>query len=100
MDIPLLIEHTALVLSTVRQNQGLIDQNSRTQETVALSFFSNLMKHAEALNNSELLARSREMELIHLAVQVTLVNQQVYPKESVAEVLAGLSALADNEDFQ
>jgi len=65
-----------------------------------LYYFSSLMKHAEALNNSELLAKSRELELVHLAVQVCLVNQQQYPPEAIREVLLGLAALADNEDFR
>lgn len=97
MDIPLLIEHCTLVLANVQART--VVGGTKTQETVCLMYFSSLMKHAEALNNGELLAKTREVELVHLAVQVGLMNKDQFPPEVVPELLLGFAALASNEDF-
>jgi len=98
MDIPLLIEHCALVLGKVQSK--LARGGTKTQETVVLYYFASLMTHSESLNNGEVLAKMRELDLMHLAVEVALTNQDSFPPEVVPEFLKGLAALANNEDFQ
>lgn len=98
MDIPLLIEHCSLVLGQcVRDPDTAKDLQS--QETVILYYYSSLMKHAEALNNQELLAKAREQRLVHLVVDHVLTNISGYPSDLQFTVAEGLAALADNEDF-
>merc|ERR1719461_2668346 len=48
MDIPLLIEHCAMVLETCRRGEA-VPLDLKEQETVVLYYFSSLMKHAEVL---------------------------------------------------
>jgi len=99
MDIPLLIEHCGLVLNQcVREPESSKDLTS--QETVILYYYSSLMKHAEALNNHELLAKAREHRLVHLVVEHVLMNGSGYPADLQFAVAEGLAALADNEDFR
>merc|ERR1712110_1298205 len=69
MDIPLLIEHIAYVLHRAVAGST---QNAKMQETVVLYYFSSLMKHAENLNNTELLARVRENNLMRLVTDQTV----------------------------
>jgi len=99
MDIPLLIEHCAFILQACF-NLAESPGDARLQETVVLYYFSSLMKHAEALNNSELLARSRELQLVELAVGHYLRFADQFPDELKHSLADGLSAMADNEDFK
>eukprot|EP00434_Breviolum_minutum_P044684 symbB.v1.2.039942.t1/scaffold6888.1/size21695/2 len=119
MDIPLLIEHCAFILQACF-NLAESPGDARLQETVVLYYFSSLMKHAEALNNSELLARSRELQLVELAVGHYLrfadqcasqsdqrlrsaycdSSEHRFPDELKHSLADGLSAMADNEDFK
>jgi len=98
MDIPLLIEHCTMVLQACKtmSPEGV---NAKMQEMTVLHYFSSLMKHAEALNNRELLAKSREFSLIHLAVDHAAVRFPEYPVETLTAVTEGFCALADNEEF-
>merc|ERR1712139_40644 len=58
------------------------------------------MKHAESLNNSEILAKIRDLQLVHLIVSHIKIHHEKYPLELWIEVCEGLAALCDNEDFQ
>ncbi|CAJ1370836.1 unnamed protein product [Effrenium voratum] len=98
MDIPLLIEHCAYILQSCFSMESPGD--ARLQETVILYYFGSLMRHAEALNNSELLARSRDVQLVELAVGHYLRFADQFPEELKHSLADGLSAMADNEDFQ
>jgi hypothetical protein len=102
MDIPLLIEHIAMVL--VKSNEkSIADENFRlmpkTQEVVVLHYFSSLMKHAELLNNEEVLAKTRETGLVSLVTRHCIRHFDQIPSEILSVVLDGFSCLADNEDF-
>lgn len=99
MDIPLLIEHCSLVLNQCVEDPECA-KHLRNQEVVILYYYSSLMKHAEALNNHELLAKAREHRLVHLVVEHVLTMGSVYPADLKFAVAEGLSALADNEDFR
>jgi len=93
MDIPMLIEHLAVIFTRA---QGC-DSSGKTQEVLVTYYFSSLMKHAEALNNKELLAKTRELNIVHLAAHHLL----QCPLGDVALAGAeGFASLADNEDFQ
>jgi len=102
MDVPLLIEHTAMVLQHVDtfRKDGL-NCTVKEQELIAMYFFASLMRHAEELNNSELLAHSVSCRLVPLAVShIQNHAANAYPEDFAQEVAAGLAALCYNEDFQ
>merc|ERR1740123_25890 len=58
------------------------------------------MKHAEALNNRELLAKAREFRIVHLATNHVLTHAKDYSADLIHSVAEGFAALADNEDFR
>lgn len=93
MDIPLLIEHIHMVLTSSTPGQA----GARMQETVVLYYFSSLMKHAEKLNNLELLAKTRELGVLHLITNQALAV--CMEPDLMLIVAEGHAALADNEDF-
>jgi len=100
MDIPLLIEHCYLVLQhceTLRKES--LESSPKEQELLIMYYASSLFRHAEALNNAELLAKSREFKLLHLVTSHVLAHAKEYPEEVSLDVATGLAALADNEDF-
>lgn len=104
MDIPLLIEHIGYVLS--RSGSGGTS-DPKMQETLVLYYFASLMKHAEQLNNGELLAKTRENNLMRLVTmqvsEIVIAAEAVDPVRlpAVAPAVAhGFAALAYNEDFQ
>lgn len=99
-DIPFLIEHCTLVLTTCEALRLQAPNNAKTQETMVVYYFSSLMKHAESLNNTEILAKTREFQLVHLIVRHLETHYGNYPLELLLEVCEGLAALCDNEDFQ
>eukprot|EP00928_Gymnodinium_smaydae_P098483 TRINITY_DN916_c0_g1_i1.p1 TRINITY_DN916_c0_g1~~TRINITY_DN916_c0_g1_i1.p1 ORF type:complete len:317 (+),score=86.68 TRINITY_DN916_c0_g1_i1:118-1068(+) len=96
MDIPLLIEHIAFVL----ENADKCASNHKMQETQVLYKFASLMKHAERLNNSELLAKAREHNLVRLVTDELLKHETEFNLDVLGATCAGLAALADNEDFR
>lgn len=98
MDIPLLITHCETVLRVAVAQDDLGDQ--RMQQTLALYYFASLTKHAEALNNGELLAKVKETHLVELAVTHYLKFHEQLAPDLKLYLAEGLSALADNEDFQ
>jgi len=100
MDIPLLIEHCVLVLTHCKHAVTESMGDVRFQETIVLYYFASLMKHAEALNNGELLARTRETHLLDLAVNHYLRFYDQCSLEMKTALTEGLAALADNEDFK
>mmetsp|Transcript_74119 Transcript_74119/g.133633 ORF Transcript_74119/g.133633 Transcript_74119/m.133633 type:complete len:325 (-) Transcript_74119:83-1057(-) len=100
MDIPLLIEHIAVVLDNAQKAQPASIGDSRLQESTIMYYFSSLMKHAEALNNRELLAKSRELKLVELAVDHYLRYTDEFSSDLKMSLAEGLAALADNEDFR
>lgn len=99
MGIPLLIEHCCLVLEHVSKGSELQDTNLQVQEFVVLQYFSSLMKHSEALNNSELLAKAKEFRLLRLVTDHIQLYSDSYPSDLTLALCEGLSAMADNEDF-
>lgn len=102
MDIPLLIEHLCDVLTKAIQARSVDTPAApgQVQETLIIFYFCSLMKHAEQLNNGELLAKAREMNLLHLVTQHLLNNTSECQGDVVLAAAEGLSALADNEDFR
>lgn len=102
MDVPLLIEHISMVLDYCdRRLRDNLNCTAKDQEIVVLLYFSSLMKHAETLNNSELLAKARELRLLKLTTSHALSHAPTeYREETTFAVMAGLAALADNEDFR
>mmetsp|Transcript_19056 Transcript_19056/g.43263 ORF Transcript_19056/g.43263 Transcript_19056/m.43263 type:complete len:319 (+) Transcript_19056:57-1013(+) len=99
MDIPLLIEHVSMVLEACeRAEPRAIDL--KEQEMIIMYYYASLMKHAEALNNSELLAKAREFGLVHQATNHVLSHAKEYSADLLHSVAEGFAALADNEDFR
>jgi len=103
MDLPLLVEHIAFVLASRKKFDMMGDFPAPTetcQETVVMHYFASLMKHAESLNNGEVLAKSRELNLLDLAVKHVLLWSGEYSGELRFAVALGFAALAENEDFR
>lgn len=102
MDIPLLIEHTALVLNHCESfRSDRLDCSAKEQELIVMYYFASLMRHAEELNNSELLAKSKEFQLLPLAVRHILKHaRSEYPEDYAFDIALGLAAMCDNEDFR
>jgi len=100
MDIPLLIEHVHLVLDhSSRLPDDPAARGTKHQETIVLYYYSSLMKHAEALNNGELLAKSRELQLVKMVTDHVLKNETALSHDVITAIAEGMSALAYNEDF-
>jgi hypothetical protein len=99
-DIPLLLEHIHLVLQGCKDLDLPQPDNTKLQETVVLHYFSAVMKHAEAMNNSEIMARVRELRLVPLVTDHMLRYSAEYPMIVLCVVVDGLASLADNEDFK
>jgi len=101
MDIPLLIEHCALVLEACASAAGpeTLGERAKLQETVVLYYVSSLFKHAEKLNSSELLAKTKEFRLVSLTVDHILKYGTEYTYDMTLSVAEGFAALYDNEDF-
>jgi len=99
-DVRLLLEHCALVLERCNGLSLDAGANTKMQETMVLYYFSSVTKHAESLNNSELLAKMRELRLVRLVAEHTLKNVSKYPLEVAGVVSAAFASLAENEDFQ
>jgi len=104
MDTTLLIEHCCMVLSHCNAGPGTSSNleprdTAALQETVVMFYFSSIMKHAEQLNNTEILAKSKELGLIDQAVMHTIANCNAYSSELSYAVAEGFAALAHNEDF-
>lgn len=101
MDIPLLIEHCGLVLEhcmTMRKDR--LECTAKEQELLVIYYVSSLFKHAEALNNAELLAKSREFKLLQMVTAHMLAHAtDEYQQDLTFDIVLGLAALADNEDF-
>jgi len=106
MDIPMLMEHLCLVFTkssearTADPTAAPCPYGSKTQEALVTFYFSSLMKHAEELNNGELLAKAHEQNLIHLAAYHVLTSTSECQAETILAAAEGFSALADNEDFR
>merc|ERR1712232_736826 len=69
------------------------------QETVVLYYFSSLMQHAEQLNNSEVLAKLKELNIVPLLIRHALTYSESYSLDILKVVTEGLNALTNNEDF-
>merc|ERR1712039_313560 len=102
MDVPLLIEHVVMVLDHCeRLRAERLDCSNKEQELIVMYYFASLMRHAEALNNSELLAKAKEYGMLQLAVKHILRHATAeYPEEYSHEIFGGLAAMCDNEDFR
>merc|ERR1711884_374934 len=93
------IEHSALVLWRCHELAAeRAEHSSKEQEMIVMYYCSSLFKHAEALNNAEVLAKIREHKLVHLVVEH--ITQHAYTEDFAWEVALGLAALCDNEDFK
>lgn len=103
MDVPLLIEHCAMVLTNCKHlalSASSVNPSLKMQETLVLYYFSSLMKHSEELNNTELLAKTREHNLINLVINRLLGTAQWLPIDVFVGVAEGFAALTNNEDFR
>eukprot|EP00971_Amphidinium_carterae_P015398 304023-Amphidinium_carterae.2 len=102
MDIPLLVEHVVMVLDEASASGFDHSGKAKMQEHVILHYFSSLMKHAEALSNSELLAKAKERLLVQKVVNFLLSTtpKECFAPDIVNSVAEGFAALADNEDFR
>mmetsp|Transcript_55383 Transcript_55383/g.160814 ORF Transcript_55383/g.160814 Transcript_55383/m.160814 type:complete len:325 (+) Transcript_55383:59-1033(+) len=102
MDIPLLIEHCAMVLDHCeRERKEALSCTSKEQELIVMYYVCSLFKHAEALINSEVLARVREARIVPLSISHAASHAAAeYADDFKVEVALGFSALCDNEDFQ
>merc|ERR1711982_18879 len=101
MDIPLLIEHCYLVLDHCEKlRKENLESSPKEQELLVIYYVASLFRHAEALNNAELLAKSRECKLLHLVTSHVLAHVTEYPEDVSLDMATGLAALADNEDFR
>lgn len=102
MDVPMLIEHLCTLFSRAHETRAPDSPPfaAKVQETLVTFYFSSLMKHAEALNNGELLAKAREQNLVQLAAYHVLNTTSECQPEVILAAAEGFSALADNEDFR
>jgi len=101
MDIPMLIDHCCLVFSRASEVAKPVDPSaSKTQEILVLHYFTSLMKHAEELNNGELLAKARETNLIFLAAHHIIDDTYASLLDLSLIASEGFAAMADNEDFK
>mmetsp|Transcript_63315 Transcript_63315/g.151044 ORF Transcript_63315/g.151044 Transcript_63315/m.151044 type:complete len:324 (+) Transcript_63315:106-1077(+) len=103
MDIPLLVEHIVMILDEASQSGYDHSGKAKMQEHVVLHYFSSLMKHAEALNNSELLAKTKERCLVQKVTAYLLTTPKIsdcFAPDIVSSVAEGYAAMADNEDFR
>lgn len=100
MDIPLLIEHCSQVFEVCAKT-GLesVAGHSKLQEVVVLYYVSSLMKHAEKLNNAELLAKTKEFRMVSLTTNHILRYCKELSEDQIQCAVEGLAALCDNEDF-
>merc|ERR1712032_1353719 len=100
MDIPLLIEHCSTIFeTTVKTGLESVAGHSKLQEVVVLYYVSSLMKHAEKLNNSELLAKTKEFRMVSLATNHILRYYKELSEDQILCAVEGFAALCDNEDF-
>jgi hypothetical protein len=101
MDVPMLIEHLCLIFTKASETRSHDSPPfpAKTQEAFVTFYFSSLMKHAEALNNRELLAKAREFNLIHLATRHVLTTTSECQSDVMVAAAEGFAALAYNEDF-
>jgi hypothetical protein len=97
MDIPLVIDHCAMVVETVQKMK--MEPTTKMQETIVLYYFACLMKHAEELNNAELLAKVKEYRLVMLTVVHVLTYYEKFDSALMNAVADGFSDMANNEDF-
>jgi len=97
----MLIEHCALVFSRAREMPKPADPSaSKTQEILVPYYFASLMKHAEELNNGELLAKAREVQLIFYAADHAFNEMFASMPEILLVFAEGFASMADNEDFR
>jgi hypothetical protein len=71
----------------------------KSQENVVIYYFSALMKHAEGLNNEEVLAKLKEHQVVHLVLDHVLLRKDDYALDFLGVAIEGYSKLAENEDF-
>lgn len=102
IDIPLLIEHCALILVHCERHRAeSLGCQGKEQELFVMHYVASLFKHAEALNSVELLAKVRELNVLQLSVLHVLRHSQgEYSLDASHDMALGLAALCDNEDFQ
>jgi len=102
MDIPMLINHIYAILTRCNATPRGADDAplaSKLQENLVTFYFSSLMKHAEKLNNGELLANTRECNLVAMLTRHLLTTTSESQIDVAVAAAEGFAALADNEDF-
>lgn len=100
MDIPMLIQHIKKVLEKSLAAPTGTPLLGKSQESLVTFYFSSLMKHAEKLNNGELLANTREANIIAFLTRHLLTTTSENQSEVNIAAAEGFAAMADNEDFQ
>lgn len=98
-DVRLLLELCTLVLEKCQQLGMDAPANVKGQETMVLYYWGSVMRHAEALNNEEVLAKMQECRLVPLVVDHMNTHVARYPLEVISAVAAAFASLAENEDF-
>ncbi|CAD7929902.1 unnamed protein product [Amoebophrya sp. A25] len=98
-DCVLLLEHVAMILSLAHERVGEYKETLKSQESVVIYYFTALMKHSEALNNSEVLAKTKELRVVHLVVRHMLQRKDDYALDFLGVAVEGFAKLAENEDF-
>eukprot|EP00392_Amoebophrya_sp_AT5.2_P008778 g8806.t1 len=98
-DCILLVEHMAQILCYAHERKGDYKESLKGQENVAIYYFTALMKHAEQLNNMEVLAKTKEHRVIHLVLRHMLARKDDYTIDFLGVGVEGFAKMAENEDF-
>lgn len=98
-DVRLLLELCTLALSKCQQLGMDAPGNVKGQETMVLYYWGSVMRHAESLNNAEVLAKMQECQLVPLIVEHMNTHVARYPFEVISAIAAAFASLAENEDF-
>lgn len=99
-DVRLLLEYCTLVMDKSIQLGIDAPANARGQETMVLFYWASVMRHAESLNNSELLAKMQETHLVSLITSFLTMHAGRYSVDVMFTAATGLSMLCGNEDFE
>ncbi|CAD7957825.1 unnamed protein product [Amoebophrya sp. A25] len=98
-DCVLLLEHVAMILSLARERVGEYKETLKSQESAVIYYFTALMKHSEALNSSEVLAKTKELRVVRLVVRHMLQRKDDYALDFLGVAVEGFAKLAESEDF-
>jgi len=102
LDVQMLLEHMALVLSFCeRYRKARLNCSPTQQEMLIVCYASSFFRHMEALKNDSLLDKACELRIVAMTVS-HIVNHfaSEYPASLYNEISDGLAALCDNEGFR